>query len=174
MSSLIIYFSRSGSNWVEDGVKNIEIGNTELLAEFIQQNTNGDIFKIETDKKYPDNYYDCVKEAENEIQNNIFPKALKYPENIDKYDTIYIGHPIWHDNLPNVVIGFLNNIDLTGKTIIPFCTHEGSGIAKSSNTLKEIYNNSNIKPYFEIRGYMCQNLKYGNVKNKVENWLNLY
>ena len=171
MSNLIVYFSRAGSNWVEDGVKNIEIGNTKLLATLLKNKIDCDIFEIRTKKVYPEEYYACTEEAKNEVKNNIFPDVLNAPENLDKYDTIYIGHPIWWDNIPNVMIGFLKKYNWQGKTIYHFCTHEGSGAANSPKTLENICKGAVIKPYFETRGYMCQDMDNFDIEGKIDSWV---
>ena len=90
---------------------------------------------------------------------------------IDKYDTIYIGHPIWWDNIPNVVIGFLRKYNWNGKTIYHFCTHEGSGVANSPKTLEISCKGAIIKPYFETRGYMCQDIDNFDIEGKIDSWL---
>ena len=143
-----------------------------MLAKHIQKKIGSDIFKIETDKIYPNEYYACTDEAKNEVKNNIFPDVLNMPNNFDKYDTIYIGHPVWWDNIPNVVIGFLKKYNWKDKTIYQFCTHEGSGMANGNETLKNICKDTIIKPYFEVRGYMCQDIQKYEVDKQIDDWLN--
>ena len=172
MTSIVIYFSRAGSNWVKDGVGHLDVGNTELLAKYIQKKTGSDIFKIETTKQYPDDYYQATEVAKEELQNGFRPKLIKYPDNLEKYDKIYLGHPIWWSTFPTAVFTLLEKCNLDGKMIIPFCTHEGSGIANSDRDLKQICGNSKIKSYFEIRGYMCQEIDTNaNLQNKINAWI---
>ena len=171
MSSVIVYFSRAGSNWVEDGVKNIEVGNCELLAKFIQKQTNADIFKIEQKKQYTDEYYKATEEAKEDLKNNNFLELKNLPD-VSKYDTIYLGYPIWWSTFPMAIATFLKNSNLSGKTILPFCSHEGSGIADSAKDLQKYCPNSIIKDCFEIRGYKCQNIDNDkDVQNSIIEWI---
>ena len=174
MSNLIVYFSRAGSNWVEDGVKNIDIGNCELLAKFIQKQTNADIFKLEQKKQYTNDYYKATEEAKEDLKNNNFIELKSQPDT-SKYDTIYLGYPIWWNTLPMAVATFLKNNNLSGKTIIPFCSHEGSGIADSLKDLQKYCPKAAIKECFETRGYRCQNIeKDRDLQNSIINWINNY
>ncbi len=172
MTSIVIYFSRAGSNWVKDGVGHLDVGNTKLLAKYIQKKTGCDIFKIETTKQYPDDYYQATEVAKEELQNGFRPKLIKYPDNLEKYDKIYLGHPIWWSTFPTAVFTLLENCNLDGKMIIPFCTHEGSRIANSDRDLRQICGNAKIKSYFETRGYMCQEIDTNaNLQNKINTWI---
>ena len=157
MSNIVIYFSRAGSNWVEDGVKNIDIGNCKLLAKYIQKKIGSDIFEIKSKKVYTNEYYKATEEAKQELNNNERPELIEYP-NLDKYDTIYLVYPIWWSTCPMAVFSLLEKEDFTNKTIIPFCTHEGSGIANSVNDIKKYSKCLNVKDAFETRGYKCQNI----------------
>ena len=171
MASAIVYFSRAGSNWVNDGVANIEVGNTKLLSKYIQKQIGGDLFEIKTKKTYTDEYYKATEEAKEELENNFFPELIEYPD-LNKYETIYIGHPIWWSTFPMAVAEFLRKSNLSGKTIIPFCTHEGSGVANSDRDMVKYSPKNNIAKYFEIRGYKCQNIE-GDTKTQdnINQWL---
>lgn len=122
MKSIVVYYSRPDENY---GVGEVEVGNTELLAKEIIKQTGADEFKIEPKVPYPKNYMDCVNQATEELKNNARPEYLGDVD-LKDYDTIYFGYPIWWGDLPMVCYAFLENHDLTGKTIIPFNTHEGS------------------------------------------------
>ena len=172
MASIVIYFSKAGSNWVKDDVGHLDIGNTELLAKYIQKKIGSDIFKIEQTTQYPDDYYKTTEIAKEELKNNFRPKLINCPDSLEKYDKIYLGHPIWWSTFPTAVFAFLEKYNLDNKTIIPFCTHEGSGVANSDKNLKNICKNSNIKEYFETRGYKCQDIANDNkLKSEVDKWL---
>ena len=145
---LVTYFSHSGENY---SVGNVEKGNTKMMAEYIINYLNADEFEIVPDKTYPTPYDELVKEAQEEQRNKT---KINYVGDIDveDYDIIFIGYPIWDGDIPMVVQGFLDNNNFDGKTIIPFNTHEGSG---NSGTYKEIeskLSNSTILEGLPVRG----------------------
>ena len=121
--TVVIYYSRPDENY---SVGNVEIGNTEFLAKEIIKKTGADEFKIEPLNPYPADYQECVARATEERNAQARPE---YSGDIDleNYDTIFLGYPIWWGDLPMVVYSFLENHDFSGKTVIPFNTHEGSG-----------------------------------------------
>ena len=171
MTNAVVYFSRAGSNWVNDNVTNIEIGNTKLLAEYIQKKIGGDLFEIKTKKTYTDEYYKATEEAKEELNSNFFPELLEYPD-LNKYDAIYIGHPIWWGTFPMAIAECLRKNNFSGKKIIPFCTHEGSGIANSANDMRTYVPQGDIVNYFEIRGYRCQKIEEDKeIQEEIDKWL---
>ena len=141
MKTLVVYYSRPDENY---GVGEIEIGNTELLAKEIIKQTGADEFKIEPTQPYPKEYMDCVNQATEELKNQARP-AYNGDIDLKNYDTIYIGYPIWWGGLPMVCYTFLENHDLTGKIIIPFNTHEGSGNSGTYAKLREKFPTATFK-----------------------------
>ena len=131
--ALVVYFSRGDEEYQ---VGNVNPGNTELLAKEIVKQIGADEFKIEPENKYPASYMECVDEATKEKEQNARP-AYKGDVDLAEYDTIYLGYPIWWGDLPMVVYAFLENHDLSGKTIIPFNTHEGSGNSGTYEALQD-------------------------------------
>lgn len=129
---LVAYFSRAGENY---NVGVVEKGSTEILAELVAENTNGTMFYIKTVNAYPESYEECKKVAIQERDSAARPELAAGVEDFDTYDVIYLGYPIWYGDMPMAVYTFLESYDFTGKTIIPFCTHAGSGLA---NTVKDI------------------------------------
>ena len=175
MSNLIVYFSRAGSNWVEDGVANLEVGNNEIVAKYIRDKVGGDLFKIETSRKYTDEYYKATEEAKEEKNKQARPEVLNLPSNLDKYDTIYLCYPIWWGTCPMAVFTFLEHYDFTGKTIIPFCSHEGSGKSESVDDIKRTCPNAVVKDCFETRGYKCQNLQNdADLQKSIDVWIKTF
>ncbi|MBR5965997.1 MAG: flavodoxin [Treponema sp.] len=164
--SLVIYFSRADENY---GVGTITEGNTAILAKMIAQKTGSDIFEIIPEKAYPKSYNECINVAKDEQRKKSRPA---YKSNIDtsSYDTIYIGYPIWWGDLPMVVYTFLEAHDLSGKTIVPFCTHEGSGLSGTDNNIKRLYKNVTMKPALAVRGTAAQN-KRKETEKAVDEWL---
>lgn len=136
--NLIIYYSRRGENYWNGKIKNISKGNTEIVAEFIQKAIGGDIFEIETVKEYAKNYYDCIEEAKQELQNGIRPELKKYLNNIENYDNIFICGPCWWGTFPCAIFTQLERLNFTGKKVMAVMTHEGSGLANCERDLKKI------------------------------------
>lgn len=165
MKTIVVYFSRNGQNYMENGIENIEVGNTEILAKKIAEETNSDIFKVEPTQEYPFNYRECCDVAKEELENNIFPDIKQKLNNIDEYDTIYIGGPVWWGHLPMALINAIKDVDFKGKTIKPFCTHEGSGLANIMDDINEYCKNSTIKEGLEIQGS-----KVNENSTKIEKW----
>ena len=152
--TLIAYFSRGDENI---GVGVIEKGNTCKIAELIAEQVEADMFEIKRTEPYPKTYDECVAEAKKEQEENARPKLTETIDNFDKYDTLYLGYPIWWNDLPMAVYTFLENYDFNGKTIIPFCTHEGSGLADTVESIKSAAEGAEVLEGFEIRGSVAQN-----------------
>ena len=142
---LIAYVSRAGENY-NVGVTDpdsasaayagyIEKGNTQIVAETIAELTGGDLYQITTVEPYPDDYASMLTRSREELDNNARPELAGELPNLDDYDVIMIGYPIWHAATPRPVLAFLESYDLSGKKLVPFNTHEGSG---QSGTVSEI------------------------------------
>lgn len=103
-------------------------GHTRTVAQQIQQETGADIFEIQPEKPYPTDYQECVKVAKEEVNNNVHPAIAKNVDNIGQYDVIFVGYPIWWGKAPMFVYTFLEQNNLQGKVVVPFCTSGGSPI----------------------------------------------
>ncbi len=160
---LIVFFSHAGENY---SVGNIKVGNTKLVADEIQKVTGGDIFEIVAEKDYDMPYNQLIKVAQKEAEDNELPAFKGEVKDVDKYDTIFIGGPIWWGTYPQVMFTFFKKYDLDGKTIIPFTTHEGSGLGSVVEDLKTQYPNANVANAFSIAGH---NVRSG--MDKVDKWL---
>jgi flavodoxin len=125
---LIAYYSREGNNYVSGSIVNLPIGNTEVIAKMIQEMTEGDLFRIDTVNSYPEDYTETTEVAKKELDDNARPELSNNVKNMDSYNVIFLGYPIWWRTMPMALFTFLEEYDFSGKTIIPFCTHEGSGI----------------------------------------------
>lgn len=150
--SLIAYFSRKGNNYVGSSIVNLPIGNTEVIAKKIQELTAGNIFKINTVKSYPEDYTETTNEAQEEKTENARPELIEKIDEMDSYDVIYIGYPIWWGTMPMAVFTFLESYDFSGKTIVPYCTHEGSGMGSSERDIKRLCPNARVLSGLAIRG----------------------
>lgn len=166
MKSIVIYFSRADENYMRDGIRKIDKGNTEIVAEKISKLTGASLFKVETVNPYPYNYYDCCDVAKRELNNNERPEIKNHLTNLDDYDTIYIGGPVWWGHYPCALFTALEGLNYEGKTIKPFCTHEGSGLGSIMEDVKQLTSNGNISKGLEIRG--CDAL---NSDEKIEKWV---
>ena len=138
---LVVYFSHNGEQY---NVGNVEVGNTAMVASYIKEYLNCDSFEITPEVPYSKVYNDMLEIAKEEQRTNARPKLKNALSNIDEYDTVFIGYPIWWGEIPNIVYTFLEEYNLDNKTIIPFNTHEGSGNAGTYGDLKTKLTNSNV------------------------------
>ncbi len=152
MANLIVYYSRKGENYVNGGIKNLAKGNTERVAEFIQNAVGGDLFEVDTVKPYAESYYECIEQAKTELRANARPEIKGYVEDISNYDRIFVGYPNWWGQMPMCMCTFLEHYDLSGKKIIPFCTNEGSGMGSSERQLKSVCKGATVVSGLSIHG----------------------
>ncbi|MEY8278541.1 flavodoxin [Blautia marasmi] len=117
-------------------------GNTRKLAETAAQYTGGDLFRIETEKSYSEDYDKCLEETAREMEENARPALSSHVENMEAYDVVLLGYPIWWGCMPMAVNTFLEEYDFEGKIIAPFCTHGGSGLGSSEQDLKKLCPNA--------------------------------
>lgn len=149
---LVAYFSHSG--------------NTRAVAYDICKKTDGESFEIQTIKPYPTDYNTVVDQAKRELKADYRPELKSKLKNIKQYDVIFIGYPNWWGTYPQAVKVFLSQYDFSGKTIIPFCTHEGSELGRSVADLKKLCPKSHIQEGLAIRGSSAHNSG-----DKIEDWL---
>ena len=152
MANLILYYSRKGENYVNGSIQTISKGNTERVAEFIQKAVGGDLFEIKPEREYSASYMTCIKEAQAEQRGNERPAVKAMPENLEGYDTIFIGYPNWWGTMPMFMFTVLDAFDWTGKTIVPFCTNEGSGLGSSERDIKASCPGATVKLGLSIHG----------------------
>lgn len=155
--NLIIYYSRSGENYVNGGVKTIAKGNTEYCAEFIQKAVDGDLFRVETVKEYSANYIECIEEAKKELKSNARPELKSYLESIEDYDNIFVCGPCWWGTYPMGVFTQLEKLDFKGKKVMALMTHEGSGLASSEKDLKKLCKGASFGRGLAVHGADAEN-----------------
>lgn len=160
---LIVFFSHAGENY---SVGNIKVGNTKLVADEIQKLTGADMFEIVPQKNYDMAYSRLTEVAKKEAEDGELPAFKGDVKDISKYDTIFVGGPVWWGTYPRVMFTFFKKYDLNGKTIIPFTTHEGSGLGSVVEDLKGLYPKADVKEGFSIAGH---NVRGG--MSKVDKWL---
>lgn len=164
---LVTYFSRTGENY---SVGYIEKGNTHIIADMIAEQTGSDTFEISTVTPYPDDYDECTAIVQQERNENARPELKESLDNLEDYDVIFIGYPIWWGDMPMAVYTFLESYDFSGKTIVPFCTHEGSGLSSTQESIEAICPDAEILDGLAIRGSVAQNSQ-DEAKEAVTEWL---
>lgn len=135
MSALIAFYSRAGENYFGGSYRHVSVGNTQKVAQMLADLTGGELYQIQQAVPYSEDYQECIAQAQQDLRNDVRPEVLDLPEDLDAYDEIYLGYPNYWGTMPMAVYTFLEHYDFTGKTIHPFCTHEGSGL---SNTVHDI------------------------------------
>ncbi len=145
--TLVVYFSQpedvkldgvDGNSGASLLSKNNQLlGSTQYIAQLIQQQTDGELFRIETVNTYPSQHEPLIRYAEKEKQDNVRPALKAKISNLADYDTVFIGYPIWWGIAAWPVDGFIEANDFTGKTVIPFCTSSSSGLGESGQLLQE-------------------------------------
>lgn len=163
---LIAYYSRAGNNYVNGDIIHLPVGNTEVAANMIQKLTGSDIFRIDTVRTYPVGYRETTEIAKEELRSNARPEISGHVDNMADYDVIYLGYPNWWGTMPMAVFTLLEAHDLAGKTIIPFCTHEGSGMGRSERDIEKICAGAGVLKGLAIRGGNVQQ-----AQDQIAKWL---
>lgn len=161
--SLVIYFSRADENYA---VGYIDKGNTEVIAEYIKEIANADLFRVDPAVPYSANYNTCIEEAKVRTANHDAPIVEPVPD-ISNYEVIYIGSPIYWGGMPEEMFTALKDVDFTGKIVRVFTTHEGSGLSSVPRQVKEICKGANVLD----DGIAIQGSSVKSAKGKVESWL---
>lgn len=175
---LVAYFSRMGNTVWEDGVDAVTsaslntidgdfYGNAQLLAGYAQKFTGGDLFLIETEQTYPSDYRETTDQATIEQRDNARPALRSHVKNMGQYDTVVLIYPNWWGDLPMPLYTFLEEYDFSGKTILPLCTHEGSGLSRTENTIADLCPGAQVLGGLSVRGGNA-----ASAQSDVENWLN--
>lgn len=163
---LIAFYSRADDNYVNGLIKTLEVGNTEVAAGIIKELTGADLFKLEQLKPYARDYNECIAQVQADQRQNARPDLKSFPETLDEYDVIYLGYPNYWSTMPMAVFTFLEHFDFSGKTIKPFCTHEGSGLGSSLSDIKKLCPAAKVEKGLAIHG--------GSVKRSrkdIEKWV---
>ncbi|MBP3489340.1 MAG: flavodoxin [Roseburia sp.] len=152
MAAIIVYFSRRDENYVSGAIKNLTVGNTEVAANMIQKLTGAEIFKMQPVQEYSRDYNECIAQAQADQRRDARPELETYPESLDGYDTVYLGYPNYWGTMPMAVFTFLEHFDFSGKTILPFCTHEGSGMGRSESDIRRLCPDAKVKKGLALCG----------------------
>lgn len=160
--ALVVYFSRTKGHKHGD----LEVGHTKRVATFIKDYVKGDEFEIVPATDYPDSYDDTIAVAEKEIADDARPAIKDALPDVADYDTVFIGAPVWLEEYPKIVETFLDGVDLKGKTIVPFVTHEGSEMGNIQTFMEEKYKGEQVLKGLAVVGHESEQ-----AKDKVEAWL---
>ena len=164
--TLIAYFSRADENYFGGAMRYVKVGNTEIVVNKMKEMIDADVFRIEMKTPYSPVYMTCIEEAKKDLRAKARPELVSMPESIDEYDTIILAYPNYWGTMPMAVYTFLEAFDLTGKTILPLCTNEGSGMGSSEREIKKTCSGANVKSGLPITGSSAESSK-----PQVEKWL---
>lgn len=156
--------STSASRVVVDGQVS---GSVEYMANVIQKNTGGDLFAIQPAESYGDDFNTVADKALSDQQNGVLPELSDHIANLDQYDTIFVGYPIWWYDMPQLMYSFFSEYDLSGKTIIPFNSHGGSGFSGSVEEIEELEPNATVR----TDGLTLSRSVVADSENRIVTWL---
>lgn len=163
MKSIVIFFSHAGDNY---SVGNIKVGNTKIVADYITEITGADQFEIATSKYDGMAYTPLCDLAKQEQRDGELPPYEGKCPDLSGYDTVFIGGPVWWGTYPQVMFTLFKDVNLDGKTVIPFTTHEGSGLGRCVSDVKKAFPKADVKPGFSMYGHDART-----GKSTVEKWL---
>ena len=164
--TLIAFFSRADENYFGGAMLYVKVGNTEIVANIVKDLTGADTFKIEMKDPYSPVYMTCIDEAKEDLRTGARPELVSMPESIDEYDTMVLAYPNYWGTMPMAVFTFLEHFDFSGKTILPLCTNEGSGMGSSERDIRRTCPGAEVKKGLAITGSAA-----ANSKSSVERWL---
>ena len=164
--TLIAFFSRADENYFGGAMRYIKVGNTEITANIMQELIPADRFKIEMKEPYSPVYMTCIDQAKKDLRANARPELVTMPESIDAYDTVILAYPNYWGTMPMAVFTFLEHFDFTGKTILPLCTNEGSGMGGSEQDIRKTCPGAEVRKGLSITGSKAADSKAG-----IERWL---
>ena len=164
--TLIAYFSRADENYFAGAMRYVKVGNTEIVCNIISELIPADTFRIEMKNPYSPVYMTCIDEAKKDLRAKARPALVSMPDSIDEYDTIVLAYPNYWGTMPMAVFTFLEAFDFTGKTILPLCTNEGSGMGSSERDIKRACPGAIVKSGLPITGSHA-----ADSKSSVKRWL---
>ncbi|MBE6010519.1 MAG: flavodoxin [Lachnospiraceae bacterium] len=150
--TLIAFFSRADENYFGGAMRYVKVGNTEIVCDKIKDMIDADSFKIEMKNPYSPVYMTCIDEAKRDLRENARPELTNYLDSIDEYDTVILAYPNYWGTMPMAVFTFLEKYDFSGKTILPLCTNEGSGMGSSERDIKKYAAGATVKGGLAITG----------------------
>lgn len=164
---LVVFFTHTGENY---GVGNISVGNTHVVAKMIGEATGGTLFEIVPEKDYPHDSYDGVVAIAKQEKADKARPAIKNDAKIEDYDVIFIGYPNWWGDMPMAVYTFLEKHYWDGKIVVPFCTHEGSGLSNTEKYIAEACKGATVAKGLAVRGAIAHNNR-DQARKSVNSWI---
>ena len=164
--TLIAFFSRADENYFAGAMRYVKVGNTEIVCNLIREMLPADTFKIEMKNPYSPVYMTCIEEAKKDLREKARPELVRFPESIDAYDTVILAYPNYWGTIPMAVATFLENFDFTGKTILPLCTNEGSGMGGSERMIRQCAPGAEVQQGLSVNGSSAANFGVS-----VQRWL---
>lgn len=150
--SLIVYYSRTG--------------NTRTVAQQIQNRVGGELFEVRTTHTYPETHRATTEQARRELDSNFRPTLAAQVANMDAYKMVFIGYPNWWGTMPTALFSFLESYNFSGKTLVPFCTHEGSGLSRGPADIAKLCPGATVLTGFAMRGG-----RVASAQGDVDKWL---
>ncbi|MBR4656041.1 MAG: NAD(P)H-dependent oxidoreductase [Oscillospiraceae bacterium] len=150
--TLIAFFSRADENYFGGAMRYVKVGNTEIVCDLMKEMIPADAYKIEMKNPYSPVYMTCIEEAKKDLREKARPELNSYPDSLDEYDTVILAYPNYWGTMPMAVFTFLERYDFTGKTILPLCTNEGSGMGGSERDIKKAAPGAEVKKGLSIIG----------------------
>lgn len=164
--TLIAFFSRADENYFGGAMRYVKVGNTEIVVNDMNKMIDADTFKIEMKDPYSPVYMTCINEAKKDLRAKARPELVSMPASIDEYDTVVLAYPNYWGTMPMAVFTFLENFDFSGKTILPLCTNEGSGMGSSERDIKKTCPGAEVKNGLSVTGSEA-----ANAAGRVKKWL---
>ena len=164
--TLIAFFSRADENYLGGAMRYVKVGNTEIVVNKMKGMIDADTFKIEMKNPYSPVYMTCIDEAKKDLRAKARPELVSMPGSIDEYDTIVLAYPNYWGTMPMAVFTFLEHYDFSGKTILPLCTNEGSGLGGSERDIKRTCPGATVKSGLSVTGSGA-----ATAKGAVQRWL---
>ena len=166
--TLIAFFSRTDENYFGGAMRYVKVGKIEIVVTHMKDMIDADTFKIEMKEPYSPVYMTCIDEAKKDLREGARPELVSYPGSIDEYDTIILAYPNYWGTYPMAVATFLDRYDFTGKTILPLCTNEGSGMGGSERDIKKACPGADVKAGLPITGSRAKDSA-----GQVKKWLSV-
>ena len=164
--TLIAFFSRADENYFGGAMRYVKVGNTEIVCDIMKDMIPADSFKIEMKNPYSPVYMTCIDQARKDLREKVRPELVSIPESIDDYDTVVLAYPNYWGTVPMAVVTFLEHFNFTGKTILPLCTNEGSGMGGSERDIRKYAPGAEIKKGLSITGSEA-----ANSRSSLRRWL---
>lgn len=152
MSALIVYYSRAGQNYCSGTLRTLAVGNTKVAAQMLHTLTGAPLFELVPVQPYDADYSVCINQAQQDQQRDARPAFRACPESLAASEVLYLGYPNYWGTMPMVLFTFLEQADMTGKVICPFCTHEGGGLGRSEGDIRRLCPHATVLPGLALHG----------------------